>query len=157
MYIMVSKLFGVNMDVKLLGFSFNLINLAIAVGLGYLILMVAGCSCSKIGFREGMQRMGSALNYKMGQGVPGLNVGWDLKAQQSGSALPYRKQQHDTYQGTSVPLKGGQLFMFAGNDFKPSCCGSTFSNSTGCMCATKEQINYVNMRGGNRTCGCGEY
>ena len=157
MYIMVSKLFGVNMDVKLLGFSFNLINLAIAVGLGYLILMVAGCSCSKIGFREGMQRMGSSLGYKMGRNVPGLNVGWDMKAQQAGSSLPYRKQQHDTYQGTNVPLKDGQLFMFAGNEFKPSCCGSTFSNSTGCMCSTKQQVDYVNKRGGNRTCGLGEF
>ena len=157
MYIMISKLFGVNMNVKLLGVSVNLINLAIAVVVIHIIMGMAGCSCSKLSLKEGMQRMGSSVNYKMGQGVPGLNVGWDTKALQAGSSLPYRKQQHDTYQGTNVPLKDGQLYMFAGNEFKPSCCGSTYSNSTGCMCATKQQVDYVNQRGGNRTCGTGEF
>ena len=157
MYIMISKLFGFNMNFKLLGFSLNLVNLVVALTVLYFIMVVAGCSCSKLPFREGMQKMGSALSYKMGTGVPGLNVGWDTKAQQAGSSLPYRKQQHDTYQGTTVPLKQGQLFMFAGNEFKPSCCGSTFSNSTGCMCATKQQVDYVNKRGGNRSCGLGEF
>jgi len=154
---MISKLFGFNMNFKLLGFSFNLVNLVLALGVVYFIIVIAGCSCSKFSLKEGMARMGSQLSYKMGTGVPGLNVGWDTRAQQVGSSLPYRKQQHDTYQGTNVPLKNGQLFMFAGNEFKPSCCGSTFSNSTGCMCSTKQQVDYVNQRGGNRTCGTGDF
>ena len=154
MYIMVSKLFGVNLNVKLFGYSVNILNLIIAIVLVNFIMGLAGCSCSKL---EGMRGMGSALDYKMGQGVPGLNVGWDTRAQATGSALSHREQQHDTYQGTTVPLPPGQLYMFAGNEFKPSCCGSTYSNSTGCMCATKQQIDYINMRGGNRTCGAGEF
>ena len=157
MYIMVSKILGFNTNQKLFGFTFNIVNMVIAGVIFYLIVILAGCSCSKLSFREGLSSMGSALGYKMGQGVPGLNVGWDMKSQQAGTSLPYRKQQHDTYQGTSVPLKDGQLYMFAGNEFKPSCCGSTYSNSTGCMCATKEQVDYINKRGGNRSCGADDF
>ena len=145
MYIM-KKVFGMNMT--------NLLMCAAALTLTWYL---ACRSCSKVSLKEGMQRIGAALDYQMGSGVPGLNVAWDLKKQQSGASLPYRKQQHDTYQGTSVPLKEGQLYMVAGNQFKPSCCGSTFSNSSGCMCATKAQMDYVNSRGGNRSCGCGEF
>jgi len=62
----------------------------------------------------------------------------------------------DTYKGTPVPLPEGQLFLFADNQFKPECCGSSVSSSTGCACITRSQMDYVNQRGGNRTaCGGG--
>ncbi len=34
----------------------------------------------------------------------------------------------------------------------PNCCkASTYSTSTGCLCTTPEQLQFLNMRGGNRT------
>jgi hypothetical protein len=43
------------------------------------------------------------------------------------------------------------LFMFRDNQSKPECCGASFSSSTGCVCTTPEQRNFINERGGNRT------
>ena len=37
------------------------------------------------------------------------------------------------------------------NECKPSCCPSTFSCSTGCVCLDENQKEFLNKRGGNRT------
>ena len=39
------------------------------------------------------------------------------------------------------------LFMFTDNKTSLNCCPSTFSTSTGCVCTTEDQRNYVNNRG----------
>ena len=49
------------------------------------------------------------------------------------------------------PLGPDNLFMLKNNQCKPSCCGSSFSCSGGCVCTTPEQRDYINSRGGNRT------
>ena len=59
------------------------------------------------------------------------------------------------YTGTPVPLPEGELVIFAQNKFKPECCPSPYSSSTGCACITPEQYNYLNTRGGNRTSDSG--
>tara|TARA_Y100000389_G_scaffold194254_1_gene223999 strand:+ start:1037 stop:1768 length:732 start_codon:yes stop_codon:yes gene_type:complete len=42
-----------------------------------------------------------------------------------------------------------KMFMLANNRSSPNCCPSTFSTSTGCVCTTKKQRDYVNRRGNN--------
>ena len=42
-----------------------------------------------------------------------------------------------------------RLFMFANNAASPSCCPSTFSTSTGCVCSTDKQDEYIKRRGFN--------
>lgn len=43
-------------------------------------------------------------------------------------------------------------WFFANNKSSPECCkAATYSTSTGCLCTTKEQLNFLNQRGGNRT------
>ena len=42
-----------------------------------------------------------------------------------------------------------RLFMFANNAASPSCCPSTFSTSTGCVCSTEKQDDYIRRRGFN--------
>ena len=42
-----------------------------------------------------------------------------------------------------------KMFMFANNRSSPNCCPSTFSTSTGCVCTTKDQRDFVNNRGHN--------
>ena len=37
------------------------------------------------------------------------------------------------------------------NECKPSCCPSTFSCSTGCVCLDDKQKEFLNKRGNNRT------
>ena len=48
-----------------------------------------------------------------------------------------------------IPLPEGEMLMFANTEFKPECCPSTFSTSTGCACITTGQYNYLVQRGGN--------
>ena len=53
--------------------------------------------------------------------------------------------------------EGMAMFMFADNKFKPECCPSTYTSSTGCACISQEQVNYINQRGGNRTMAPAEF
>ena len=42
-----------------------------------------------------------------------------------------------------------KMFMFANNQASPACCPSTFSTSTGCVCTTDKQRDFVAARGYN--------
>lgn len=53
-----------------------------------------------------------------------------------------RKQQQ-------LPLPEGEMDFFANSEFKPECCPSAYSNSTGCWCGTSQDFNYLTTRGGN--------
>ena len=48
-----------------------------------------------------------------------------------------------------LPLPEGEMLLFANTEFKPECCPSTFSTSTGCWCGTSQDYNYLVTRGGN--------
>lgn len=48
-----------------------------------------------------------------------------------------------------IPLPEGELDMFATTPFKPECCPNTYSSSEGCACMTTEQLKYLNLRGSN--------
>lgn len=104
--------------------------------------------------------MGSSMDYKMGDGVSGS---WDTRQQSAGSSIPWRKQPHETYGSKLITPDQGMSF-FADTEFKPECCGSTYSanggllttkghTSGGCACMSAQQIDYINTRGGNRTTG----
>lgn len=49
------------------------------------------------------------------------------------------------------PDSDKKLFMFANNRTSPNCCPSTFSTSTGCVCTTKNQRDYITSRGAGKT------
>jgi hypothetical protein len=53
-----------------------------------------------------------------------------------------RKQQQ-------LPLPEGEMDFLANSEFKPECCPSTYSNSSGCWCGTAQDYNYLITRGGN--------
>jgi len=42
-------------------------------------------------------------------------------------------------------------FMFSHNQFKPECCPSTYSTSTGCLCRNEIQDRFIQSRGGNQS------
>ena len=48
---------------------------------------------------------------------------------------------------TGVPDDDQNMFMLYRNKSSPECCPSTFSTSTGCVCTTEDQRNYINRRG----------
>ena len=49
------------------------------------------------------------------------------------------------------PDSDKKLFMFANNRTSPNCCPSTFSTSTGCVCTTKNQRDYIASRGAGKS------
>lgn len=79
---------------------------------------------------------------------------WVSKAHQYG-------EQHggDGYQSVLNRLQGNtkgsvpddSMVFYRDNEFKPECCPSTFSSSSGCMCTTPEQMHHLATRGGNRS------
>jgi len=46
-----------------------------------------------------------------------------------------------------VPGSDEKMFMLANNVSSPLCCPSTFSTSTGCLCTTKNQRDFISARG----------
>jgi hypothetical protein len=83
-----------------------------------------------------------------------LASSWITKATTFSSEFGYGDMNNTgtAYTGTPTPLPDGELVIFAQNKFKPECCPSQYSSSTGCACITPEQIKYLNSRGGNVTC-----
>ena len=110
---------------------------------------------SRDGFiSDGASTLGAPLDDKNNGD---LASSWISKATTFASEFGYGDINNTgtAYTGTPVPLPDGELVIFAQNKFKPECCPSPYSTSTGCACITPEQINYLNTRGGNRTSDSG--
>jgi len=128
------------MEIKLLGYNMRVEIIILCLVIGSFIGANMFCSCAggiREGFAAGTQMVGAALDYSMGDSS-------------SNSADWYSSFESNT-QGLQPPLPEGQLDIFADNKSDPSCCPSTYSTSSGCVCATAEQMKYLNQRGGNRT------
>jgi len=75
-----------------------------------------------------------------------------------GSTAPVKPVFSDNSGLTGPPIDGQDgspksLFMLGHNKVSPDCCPSTFSTSTGCVCSTHDQRNFVKNRG-NNVSGC---
>jgi len=69
-----------------------------------------------------------------------------------GSAGPIKMKVSDQAALTGPPVDGvvgssEKMFMLANNVSSPLCCPSTFSTSTGCLCTTENQRDFVAARG----------
>lgn len=103
--------------------------------------------------KEGLALMGSDVNEVQNGDVAGM---WVTKANTYASEFGYGIINNTGSAYTAdEPLKNGEMVIFAKNKFKPECCPSPYSSSTGCVCMTPEQITYLNTRGGNRTSDSG--
>lgn len=103
--------------------------------------------------REGMALMGSDVNEVQNSDVACM---WVTKANTYASEFGYGVINNTgSAYSADEPLKNGEMVIFAKNKFKPECCPAPYSSSTGCVCMTPEQINYLNTRGGNRTSDSG--
>lgn len=102
---------------------------------------------------EGMTTIGSDINEVQNGDVAGM---WVTKANTYASEFGYGTINNTgSAYSADEPLKNGEMVIFAKNKFKPECCPAPYSSSTGCVCMTPEQINYLNTRGGNRTSDSG--
>ena len=111
----------------------------------------------KEGFQAGLVGIGAAIDYKMGDGV---KKSWENKntiLNNNPSPTDSNNDSANIYsdleknEGGSIPLKEDELLIFDSNKFSPDCCPSTYSTGEGCLCASPEQMKYLNERGGNRT------
>lgn len=144
------------MNFSVFGQKINVVHIVIVV-LAVLLLSHLVGGCCRCSLAEGMQVMGAELGYKMGEGV---KSSWENREQAKGSSLEWRAQDHDSY-GSKFVAPEQNLDFFADTEFAPECCGSNYSSKGGltdsgatiggCACMNKEQIEYINARGGNRT------
>ena len=128
------------MEINILGQTLRLWVIIVCFIIGGFIGVNMFCSCAggvKEGFSSATDLMGAALDYSMGKGVKNS---WDKPNV-----------------GGPVPLPEGELFMWRENKSDPNCCPGIYSTSTGCICSSPEQMNYLNERGGNRTIGYGDF
>lgn len=156
------------MDITILGLKCRAEIMVLCIVVGFVIASFTICSCAKISpevckkvisdssgvVTEGFRKISdiadaAAVNYQMGMDNPGS---WGQKAMGYASDMGYNTvlSSHANYKGTDVPLQG-TLNFFKDNAFKPECCPSTYTSSTGCACTSVSQLNYLNQRGGNRT------
>jgi hypothetical protein len=145
----ITKLLDKRVSIKLIimGGGFWLI---VIVSLIY--LMFGGI---KEGFNAGLVGIGSAIDYKMGNGV---KRSWEnsdtIQDHKNPDALNDSANIYselEKNEGGPIPLPEGELLFFDTNKFTPECCPSTYSTADGCLCASPEQMKYLNQRGGNRT------
>ena len=127
------------------------------------------CSCSKVTpfeafhlLKEGYSNMNGGGSFS--RGLYGGSTG-DFYANYPSKPIDYEKwnqpnigttgspswQKVVSYKNTKLPLRDGQMFLFAQTDFKPECCNpsNTFSLSTGCACMNLDTTKYLWERGGN--------
>ena len=168
------------MELKLFGYEARLEIVVACIIIGMIAGLFMFCDCFQYSILEGMTTKN--MNDKKANGKKAgdkkavkesfvnlsnneLNIddsytmGWVQTAKRYASGMG-NKNRLNTYKdnvGTPVPLPEGELFFFADNKFKPECCPSTYSDSTGCACLSQDQVNYINQRGGNRTLGPTEF
>ena len=81
-------------------------------------------------------------------------IGNDTLYTVQGHSTPEKPVKSDpsSLSGPSIdgtPDQPNKMFMFANNQVSPNCCPSTFSTSTGCVCTTDKQRDFVASRGYN--------
>ena len=96
----------------------------------------------------------SMIGFALFFGTSGMKETFENLAWAQPSSYDQKMELHASYEGLPVPLAEGKLFMFAENKTSANCCGtSVYTSSDGCLCVTKDQIDYLNRRGGNRNSG----
>ena len=102
------------------------------------------------------------VGYNMGRGILGSYDNLVLYNNECGwrkapCNVPLLKDPV-VYQGTQLPLKDeavtmplpkDSMFLFQKNQAHPSCCPSSFSTSTGCICTTEQQRRLLGTTNGN--------
>jgi len=82
------------------------------------------------------------------EGLTGYD--YELKNKPVGNLKNWYKHLETNKQNGKEPSPYDLLFMFKNNQISPSCCPSTYSTASGCVCVTPEQMLYLNKRGLNR-------
>ena len=143
------------MEFKIFGLKIHVETLLITLLLVWLTSIHLVCSCSKLSLFEGMKM----LDNDLGSPIKENNTKDVFGSYAAGTSL-YEKSQVEPhkplylqkeFESTEIPLKGTMDF-FQKTKFLPECCPSTYTKGDGCACLSKEQMDHINTRGGNRSC-----
>lgn len=157
------------MELKIMGYNVRVEHLVLFVIIGMVLGGHVFCGCTsftmngmpsnagsmiKEAFSQntlGSDDYGAPINYTMHSGLP--NGGWVNAARNYAKNVGNQNnvKSGQYYKGGPIPLPPGELLIFAENEVKPECCPSYYSSSTGCICTSQKQWDYLNQRGGNRT------
>ena len=126
------------MEISILGNKMRIKIILLCMVIGAFIACNVFFTCAG-GIKEGFEMVGAAVNYAMESPITGS----DPESQNVFAKL--EKNHVDS----SDPLPEGQMSIFAENALSPSCCPAAYSGSSGCVCATPEQMKFISSRGGN--------
>ena len=122
------------------------IRIELIVIMGLIIYVMSGfmvCSCSRVTAKEGFALLsGSSLEDPV--------MGAEVRNSATNPAPRDAGRTHADNIGRPVPPPEGTLDMLNGQEFSPDCCSSPYSSSGGCACFSKDQVDFLNHRGGNR-------
>tara|TARA_B100000768_G_scaffold154952_1_gene151823 strand:- start:19 stop:432 length:414 start_codon:yes stop_codon:yes gene_type:complete len=132
------------MEISILGNKMRVEIIILSMIIGGLMALNVFCSCAG-GIEEAFTLVGSAVEYAMESpyALPG-----SAPVSTEGNVFAKLENNHVDY---SEPLPEGQMSIFAQNTLSPSCCPAAYSGSSGCVCASPEQMKFISMRGGNKT------
>jgi len=136
------KLFGKSISVKWI------VIVAILCVIGYILVGQGGgdCGCCAISEDEA-------------NGSPDAPDASEGFSDIAGAAMGHDISQSATFSGNigngtaaiSYPdVPPNTLDMLTDQTFRPDCCPSTYSNSSGCACLSDAQMTFLSDRGGNR-------
>ena len=106
---------------------------------------------SKEGFVGANINYGESSPYDLNSNVPIDTSSWSAPNMTvvPGQPLNPAVKKFLAREPQPVPLPEGEMFMFATTPFKPECCPSSYSTSSGCACMTGAQYNFLQLRGSN--------
>ena len=143
------------MEIKIFGQSLRVEIVIACLIVGYILGGYLLCSCSKITMKEGFDMLkGASISYQLGLDIP---QSWEHSPPSpEGVRTTNPNELYNNLEANVAPepnefIASGRLSLFGDNTFKPSCCPSFYSSSSGCACISPEQMKYMNQRGGNRT------
>ena len=134
------KLFGKNISVKWIVIVF------ILCVLGYVLFWRDGGDCGCCTVSESDMNDDGTARQEGFSDITGATMGHDIKnsATFSGNIGNERPISYPDVPPTDT------LDMLSGQTFRPDCCPSTYSNSSGCACLSDAQMTFLSDRGGNR-------
>jgi len=141
-----------NMSLNLFGYKIS-IEFIILLGIIYLILAChTFCACCNVeGFVGANTNNGQSGSYSLAKNIPISTNSWFTPnlVVKPGRPVPSAVKKILNRKKQPIPLPKGEMLMFANTPFKPECCPTAYSSSTGCACLTTDQYNYLITRGGN--------
>lgn len=128
------------MEITILGNKMRVELIILCLLVGAFIGGNVFCNCAG-GVREGLQIIGAAVDYTMNSGE-----------KNAGGPPESEKNVFQTLESNNLgSVSDGQMSIFADNKMAPECCPAAYSGSTGCVCATPEQMKFISRRGQNNT------